>query len=135
VDSGHPYVDVARRLTEAFAARDRSTIEELIAEECIWRVPGDNVLSGVYVGRPAVLELFGRIRSLFDGPIQFDVLDIAVGDRGAAVYQYASGTVSGRPVRMKECLVYTIVDGRVVELDEFQFDLRSFDEAFARRSA
>ena len=73
MDSGHPYVEVARRLTEAFAARDRSTIGELIAEECIWRVPGDNVLSGVYVGRPAVLELFGRIRSLFDGPIQFDM--------------------------------------------------------------
>jgi ketosteroid isomerase-like protein len=131
VDTGHPHVELVKRLTAAYGAQDRATFEELIAPDCVWRVPGENVLAGEYVGRDAIFELFRKIRRLFDGPASFEVDDIAVSDTGAAVCQYGVGTVGGRPVRLKECLVYTIRDGRVVEMDEYQFSLAAFDATFA----
>jgi ketosteroid isomerase-like protein len=130
LDTGHPYVEIVRRLTAAYTAQDRATLEELIAEDCIWRVPGHNLLAGVYVGRVAIFDLFNKIKSTFTGPVEFEIIDIAVSDTGAAVCQYANGTAGDRPIRMKECLVYTISAGRVVEMEEYQFSLRSFDEAF-----
>jgi ketosteroid isomerase-like protein len=131
VDTGHPHVELVRRLTAAYSAQDRPTIEALIAPDCVWRVPGHNALAGEYVGREAIFELFRTIRRLFDGPARFEIDDVAVSDTGAAVCQYGIGTVGGRSVRLKECLVYTIEDGRVVEMDEYQFSLAGFDEIFA----
>jgi hypothetical protein len=32
---------------------------------------------------------------------------------------------------MKECLVYRFIDGRITEVDEFQYDQAAFDEAFS----
>jgi hypothetical protein len=131
MDTGHPHVEIVRRLTAAYTAQDRATLEELIAEDCVWRVPGHNVLAGVYVGRAAIFDLFNKIKGTFAGPIEFEIIDIAVSDTGAAVCQYASGTAGAETVRMKECLVYTISAGRVVGMEEFQFSLRSFDETFS----
>jgi uncharacterized protein len=121
---------VVRRLMAAFSARDRAEIEAVLAEDCVWRVPGGSPLAGVYTGRDEVFGLFGRLRRTFDGPAAFDVVDIAESGHRAISYQYGIVTVGGRELRMKECLVYRLRDGKVVEVDEFQYDQAAFDATF-----
>lgn len=127
----HPHAELVRRLLGAFVAQNRTEIVAIIAEDCVWRVPGNNVLGGEYRGRDAILAFFGRLKRLCDGPASFEIIDIAVSDHRAVAYQYGTIVVGGRAVRLKECLVFAIRDGQVIELDEFQFDQRTFDEVFA----
>lgn len=130
----HPHAELVRRLLDAFARQDRDEIVAIIAEDCNWRVPGDNVLAGEYADRAAVLSLFGRLKRLFTGPALFEIIDIAVSGERAISYQYGTVVVSGRTVRLKECLVFRIHDGQVAEVDEFQFDQQTFDEVFSREA-
>lgn len=127
----HPNALVVRRLAAALSEQNRTEIEAILHEDCVWRVPGANVLSGVYEGRRAVLALFGKMRRIFTGPAQFEIIDILSSDGYAAAYQYGVVEVGGKTVRLRECLVYRILDGRVVEVDEFQSDEKAFDEAFS----
>lgn len=129
--TGHPHAELVRRLLDAFTGQDREQIVAAIAEDCVWRVPGNNVLAGVYDGREAVLSLFGKLKRLFTGPAGFEIIDIAVSEDRAISYQYGTVVVGGRTVRLKECLVFRVAGGQVVEVDEFQFDQHTFDEVFA----
>jgi ketosteroid isomerase-like protein len=131
VTTQHPNAERVSRLLAAFSRQDRDEIVTLIADDCVWRVPGDNALAGEYAGRPAVLGLFGRLKRMLTGPASFEIIDIATSDDRAIAFQYGVVVVGGRTVRLKECLVYRFRDGQVVEVDEFQADQRAFDEVFA----
>jgi ketosteroid isomerase-like protein len=128
----HPHAELVSRLLNAFVQQDREKIVAAIAEDCVWRVPGSNVLAGEYAGRAAVLSLFGRLKRLFTGPAHFEIIDVAVSGERAISYQYGTVVVGERTVRLKECLVFRIEGGQVVEVDEFQFDQHTFDEVFAQ---
>jgi ketosteroid isomerase-like protein len=130
----HPNALVVRRLVAAMSEQNRAEIETIVDENCIWRVPGANVLSGVYEGRRAILSLFGKMKRIFTGPARFDIIDITTSPQYAAAYQYGIVEIGGATVRLRECLVYRIRDGRVVEVDEFQSDERAFDEAFSQEA-
>lgn len=130
----HPNALVVRRLMAALSDQNRDEIEAILSDQCVWRVPGDNVLSGVYEGRRAILSLFGKMKRIFTGPARFDVIDITASDGYAAAYQYGIVQVGGRTLRLRECLVYRIEDGRVVEVDEFQSDDRAFDDGFSEEA-
>jgi ketosteroid isomerase-like protein len=129
--SEHPNALVVRRLMAALSNQDRDEIEAVLDETCVWRVPGHNVLSGDYEGRRAILTLFGKMKRIFTGPAEFDVIDITASADYAAAYQYGIVQVGANTVRLRECLVYRIAGGRVMEVDEFQFDGAAFDEAFS----
>ena len=130
----HPNALVVRRLVAAMSEQNRAEIETIVDENCIWRVPGANVLSGVYEGRRAILSLFGKMKRIFTGPARFDIIDITTSAQYAAAYQYGIVEIGGATVRLRECLVYRIMDGRIVEVDEFQSDERAFDEAFSQEA-
>lgn len=130
----HPNAQLVRRLMAAFSAQDRDEIVALIADDCVWRVPGDNALAGEYIGRAEVLGLFGKLKRLFTGPARFEIIDIAASADRAITYQYGVIVMDGAEIRLKECLVYRIAAGQVVEVDEFQFEQSRFDELFAGRA-
>jgi ketosteroid isomerase-like protein len=127
----HPHADLVRRLFDAFGQQNREEIVAVIAEDCVWRVPGNNVLAGEYEGRAAVLSLFGRLKRLFTGPAGFEIIDLAVSQDRVMSYQYGTVVVCGETVRLKECLVFRIDQGQVVEVDEFQYDQHTFDRVFS----
>jgi uncharacterized protein len=127
----HPHADLVRRLFDAFGQQNREEIVAVIAEDCVWRVPGNNVLAGEYQGRAAVLSLFGRLKRLFTGPAGFEIIDLAVSQDRVMSYQYGTVVVGGETVRLKECLVFRIDQGQVVEVDEFQYDQHTFDRVFS----
>jgi ketosteroid isomerase-like protein len=131
----HPNAKLVRRLLAAFSRQDRDEIVAIIADDCVWRVPGDNALAGEYVGRPAILSFFGRLRRMFTGPATFEIIDIATSDERAVAFQYGIVVVGDRTIRLKECLVYRVRAGQVVEVDEFQADQRTFDEVFSPAAA
>lgn len=123
--------DIVLRLTKAFTEQDRETITELLAEDCVWRVPGRAPVSGDYHGRSAIFAFFGKLKRTLDEPARFEVIDVGVSDDRVMLYQWGIMTIDGREIRLKEMLVFTVRDGKVVDLDEFQSDQHGFDEAFS----
>jgi uncharacterized protein (TIGR02246 family) len=127
VTEDHPNAALLRRLYAAYAARDRETICELIAEDCTWNVPGRNRRSGTHQGRDAILDLFRDLMRTSKGSAQIEVHDILADDRYAVVLQTGRATIDGQTSELKEVLVHTIRDGQVVDMWEYQFDLYAFD--------
>jgi len=127
----HPNVTAVKALMTAFTRQDRHAIESLIDPCCVWRVPGVNSIAGEYTGRPAVFRLFALLKRIMSCPASFDILDIeARGDLVISV-QDAVIVIAGRMFWIKEQLTYRLRDGRVIEVEEYQFDQDEFDRIFA----
>ena len=125
----HPNVALLRRLYDAYAPRhDRDTICELIAADCTWNIPGRGPQSGTHTGIDAILDLFRDLMRRSKGSATIEVHDILANDDTGVVLQTGTATIDGRTSALKEVLVHTIRDGRVVDMREYQFDLYAFDE-------
>lgn len=132
LDETHPNVATIRRLLAAFGAQDRAVITEILAPDCVWRVPGANALSGEHRGLPAIMRLFGLLKRVLDAPPRFDVADIAVSaDDRVVLIQHVVIAINGRTHRFKECHVYRFAGGSVIEMDEYQDDQAAIDRAFS----
>lgn len=69
--------DVVSLYFEYLQAGDLSGLSNLLDENIIWHQPGNNVLSGTYVGKAQVLQLFGRFMQISEGTFKIDqVLNI-----------------------------------------------------------
>ena len=127
-DDRHPNAALLYRLYAAYAARDKDTICELIAEDCSWNIPGRGPQSGTHVGREAILELFRDLMRKSKGSATITVHDILADDTTGVVLQTGTATIDGTTTALKEVLVHTLHDGKVVDMWEYQFDLYAFDE-------
>ena len=124
----HPNAVLLRRLYDAYARRDRATICELIAPDCTWNIPGRGPQSGTHTGIDAILELFRDLMRKSLGSATIEVHRILADDDTGVVLQTGTATIGGRTTALKEVLVHTLRDGRVVDMREYQFDLYAFDE-------
>ncbi len=124
----HPNAVLLRRLYDAYARRDRDTICEVLAQDCRWNVPGRGPKSGTHVGQDAILELFRDLMRTSKGSAVIELHDVLANDATAIALQTGRATINGNTSELKEVLVHTIRDGKVVEMWEYQFDLYAFDE-------
>jgi uncharacterized protein len=124
----HPNAVLLRRLYDAYARRDRDTICQVLAQDCRWNVPGRGPKSGTHVGQDAILELFRDLMRTSKGSAVIELHDVLANDATAIALQTGRATINGNTSELKEVLVHTIRDGKVVEMWEYQFDLYAFDE-------
>ncbi len=123
----HPNALVLRRLYDAYAQRDKDTICELIADDCTWNIPGRGPKAGTHKGRDAIIELFRDLMRQSKGSAQIELVDVLANDHRAVALQVGRATINGESSELKEVLVHTIEDGKVVDMWEYQFDLYAFD--------
>ena len=129
--SEHPNATLARRLFDAFEQRDIATVNEIIAEDAVWRFPGrTGALAGEHRGREAILRFLGSVGVLTGGTFHLDLHDITASDDHAVALFTGAGTRSdGRALSNPTALVMTVHDGRIAELQEFVWNLEHV-EAF-----
>jgi uncharacterized protein len=107
----HPNVESIRRVFDAFVGGDPRALLEVIAEDCVWIVPGETQVARVYRGRREIFELFRATRRLTDGTYRSRLLwALADDDHGLAVYR-ASGTRLGRELSIDQLLLVGFRDG------------------------
>jgi len=64
------------RAYAAFSAGDLTTLAELMSPDCVWIVGGDNRLTGMYHGRDATFDYFGKLLDATGGTFTISVLTI-----------------------------------------------------------
>jgi ketosteroid isomerase-like protein len=125
----HPDCVLVRRGYTAFVAGDMETLSELFTADAVYHYPGDNILSGHHKGREAILDLFRRMGEETAGTMQVQVEAVLADGRGHVMsFHTARADRGDRGIEMRAGLFFTIVGGKVTDIDECLEDL---DEANA----
>lgn len=127
----HPNLAAARAGYEAFATGDMAAIGELVADDIIWHVPGDNSLSGDYLGKEAVFNMFGRLRQETDGTFKNEIHDILANDDHGVALVTTTLTRNGESFSDQSVHVFHMSDGKMTEFWNFPRNQRVIDNAWA----
>lgn len=111
----HPNEDLVRRGYEAFGKGDMDKLNELLSDDIVWHVPGNNPLSGDYKGKEAVFGLFGKIMELSGGTLRQDIHDVLANDEHAVVLVVAHAERQGKKLEDRQVHVLHIKDGKATE--------------------
>ena len=118
----------AELLERAFAAfgRDALTVARTLADDVVWRVPGDTAMSGEYRGRDQVLQFLRQTRVQSDNTYRTELrYVVADDDRAVAVYR-ARGERRGRTLDIEQALFCTVRDGLLADVTAVPFDFPAF---------
>jgi uncharacterized protein (TIGR02246 family) len=123
--------DLVRSGYAAFSSGDMATLSELFADDAVWTVPGSNPMSGPKQGRDAILAFFGEIMTNTAGTATVTVQDVVGGEDHTIGLHHNHAERNGKVNDQDAVLVFTIRDGRVVEVQEFHEDTAGSDEFWA----
>jgi len=120
----HENVEVVRRQYAAFEAGDVDALIGLFSPDIVHHVPGSAAVSGDHRGPEAVLAMYGKLVEMSEGSISV-VLEDLLSDGGHRVIAVHRATAErhGQNVTTREALMFTIVDGKVVEVQDFFTDI------------
>jgi len=122
---------LVRRIMQAFANRQGFALRDCFAEDAVWRVPGEGVMSGTYRGRSEVFRFLARLPKLTNGTYRSTFIDaLASESRGAGLYR-ARGEREGRTIDIEQLLLFTIEDGLVSDVLALPSDPAAFDAFWA----
>jgi uncharacterized protein len=123
----HSNAEVLERAFAAFG-RDALALARLLADDVVWRVPGDTVMSGEYRGRDAVLQFLRQTRAQTDDTYRSELrYVVADDDRAVAVYR-APGEREGRSLDIEQALFCRVRDGQLADVTAVPFDFPAFAE-------
>jgi uncharacterized protein len=115
---------------EMYAGGDDRAVEELLAADVVWHVPGTSPIAGDYSGREAVMGYFQRRRALAGGTIE--VIKHQEMDGPDVVVQLADGRAApgGRQLEWRTAGVYRVADGRIAEAWLVPLEQEKFEQAW-----
>ena len=118
------------RQREMYAGADLGAVEEMLAEDVIWHVPGTSPIAGDYRGRKAVTGYFRLRRELAGGAIRIDTHGEA--HHSEAVVQLADGRamLGGADVVWRTAGIYRVAGGTIAEAWLVPLDSEHFDQAW-----
>lgn len=112
----HPNAEVVRKGLKAFADRDMEAVGELLADDIVWHVPGNNPLSGDYKGKEEVFGFFAKLGELSGGSFKLDVHDVVGNDEHVVALVRVSGSrPDGRTIQMRVAQTFHVRNGKAVE--------------------
>ena len=111
-------VATIRRGFEAFNKADVAMLSEIIAKDCVQHMAGNNRFTGDHKGRDNILTMYGEMGQLTDGTMQAVLADVYATEHGAVALYTATAMRNGKSLNEKYALVFQLVDGKVVDLDD-----------------
>lgn len=113
---------------EFYAGGSGAALEELLAANITWSVPGANRIAGTYRGLDQVLDYFRRRRDLADRTFQMQRRDVLVGD-GDRVAALTDGvaTIRGLEHRWSTVGLYEVIDQQIAACWLLPLDQHAFD--------
>jgi ketosteroid isomerase-like protein len=122
--------DFLARQRAMYAGGDAAPVEDLLADDVVWHVPGTSPIAGDYRGRAAVIGYFRRRRELAGGAIA--ITKVAEAHHDEALVQLADGraVIAGREVSWRTAGVYRVAGGRIAEAWLVPLDQEGFDRAW-----
>jgi hypothetical protein len=122
--------EVVRRGYEAFQKGDLAAFSDILAEDCVWHVPGRGQLAGDKKGRAACVEYYGKLGELSGGSISVELHDVLANDDHVVGLHRASAHRGDRSYTTTEAVIFHLQGGRIAEAWEHPYNLYGQDEIF-----
>ena len=112
----HRNAERLQAFLDAYGAKDRDALTQLLAPDAVWHVGGTHRFSGDYRGRDAVLEYFDSVARETDNTLRLDPHELVANDHRGAAFLKVTGQRSGQTlnVLMAEAFVFR-PDGTIAE--------------------
>jgi ketosteroid isomerase-like protein len=129
-------IESLRRLHAAqgafYAGGPAAPLRELLTNDVVWRVPGENAIAGVYTGIDAVMEYFARRRDIATGTFRMYPGELLVGDgEHAAVLTDGTARLHGAEQRWSTLGLYRFRDSRIAACSLLPLDPAQFHRIWA----
>lgn len=113
---------------EFYAGGSGVALQQLLAPNITWTVPGDNRIAGTYRGLEDVFDYFRRRRNFADRTFQMKRRDVLVGD-GDRIAALTDGFATIRDVDHHWSTVglYDVIDRQIAACWLLPLDQRAFD--------
>ena len=123
-------IELIRRGYEAFQKGDLAAFDDILADDCVWHVPGKSQVAGDKKGRQATVEYYGQLGELTGGNITVELHDVLANAEHVAGLHRTSAQRGGKSYETTEVIVFHVEGGRVTEAWEHPFNLYGQDEVF-----
>ena len=123
----HPSAKLLKDGYAAFGSGDMAKLTELFADDVVWHVPGNNLISGTHSGRDAVFAAFAKTTQLTSGSFKIELHDVVANDEHAVALTRAKASREGRTLDSADIDVYHVKDGKVTEMWSFSEDSAAND--------
>jgi ketosteroid isomerase-like protein len=124
----HPDCTLVRRGYAAFREGDVETLSSLMTADAVHHVPGNSPVSGHHKGRDAILGLYRRLSEETNGTLQIQLEAVLADGRGHVMaFHTARADRGDRGIEIREGLFFTIVGGKITDIDECTEDIDEED--------
>ncbi|WP_329281067.1 nuclear transport factor 2 family protein [Streptomyces sp. NBC_00691] len=124
----HSDAALVRRGFEAWSKGDMETVGTMMTTDCTHHSPGESQISGHYKGRDNILAMYRKMFELTGGKLRVELDSVSVDGRGHAVAATTFYAERGdRGIEMKGALVFTIIGGKISDIDECVADIDQSD--------
>ncbi len=126
--------ELHRRQAAMYAGGPVGPVEELLAEDVVWHVPGTSPIAGEHRGREAVIEYFETRRRLAANTMRLHPGEML--SRGDFVVQLVDGSaeIAGEEVTWSTVGLYRFEAGQVAEAWLIPSNLATFERIWAERT-
>ncbi len=124
-------IEMARKGYQAFNEQHLDEAMETIADDVVWHAGGENLISGEYQGKQAVMELFMKFGQLTEGTSEFDIHDILATEDHTVVIGTSTATRHGRTHTSRFVdVIHPDENGKAKEFWRFVEDQAADDEFY-----
>ena len=125
-------VDIVRRGYQAFADGDAQWLNEHLADEIVWHVPGRNPLSGDYRGKDEVLAFFAFTMKVTGATFRIELHDVVGSDDHVVALgtQFAQGP-EGEFFEGRFAQVFHVKNAKATEVWTHPEDSTATDDFFS----
>ena len=125
-------LETVRQGYAAFSSGDMDTLMTLYADDAVHIVPGESRVSGAHKGKESILALYGALFELSAGTLSIH-LDHVLSDGGERVVAIHTSSMEkdGETFTQTEALLFSFVNGKVAEIQDFFADISLNDRLFS----
>ena len=120
-----------RHIFDAFARKEGFALRDCFAEDAVWHVPGESIMSGTYQGRTEIFRFLAGLPKETDGTYGSRLIDVLASENRAAALYRAFGERNGLALDIDQLLLFTIRNGLVAEVLALPNDPAAFERFWA----
>jgi ketosteroid isomerase-like protein len=130
--SEHPNATKLKEVVAAFQGGDLDALINAYAADAIYRVAGDNVVSGSYQGHAAIRDFFIHLGQVTEGTMRLEMQDMLADDDHAVMFWRVTAERDGNSLDATGAMAFKIdADGKISESWFLYSDQRAYDAFYA----
>jgi ketosteroid isomerase-like protein len=118
----HPNARRVQEALDAFASGDLDRFMSMFAEDGVFRVAGDNIISGTYRGQQEVRDYFIRLGEVTGGSMRIRLDDLVADDHHAVMFIHVTTDRNGKTLEAEAAEAFRFDDQGKISESWFLYD-------------